>query len=101
MSRCSDKVGALDTRVSRLRSERKDIEEIVGDTEDRAVGQVEFLLPCILSLTYAESGGLDSQVNGVLTSSQMILSLRPLIPSLVSIVSMTCFRACSTRAGQS
>jgi len=41
------------------------------------------------------------QVSGVLTSSHNIFSLNPVIPNLVSIVSMTCRRACSTKAGQS
>ena len=41
------------------------------------------------------------QVTGVLTSSQMIFSRKPLIPRRPSMISITCFLARSTRDGQS
>jgi hypothetical protein len=45
MSTRPNEVGVLDRWVSSLLSEIEDIEEIVRDTEDAPVSQVELLLP--------------------------------------------------------
>jgi len=41
----ADEIGAFDTWMTGLVSERKDVEEVVGDTEDGSVGEVELFFP--------------------------------------------------------
>ena len=41
-----DKIRSFDRRMSRLMSEGEDVEEIVRDTKDTPMSEVEFLFPC-------------------------------------------------------
>lgn len=45
MNTCADKIAVSERRVTSLMAECEDVEEIVRDAEDRAVGQVEFVFP--------------------------------------------------------
>lgn len=45
MSRCADDISIGKLGVSDLVSESQDVEEVMGNTEDRSVGEVELLLP--------------------------------------------------------
>lgn len=45
MCTCSYEIGVFDTWMPRLWSEREDIEEIMSDSQDGSVGQIELFFP--------------------------------------------------------
>lgn len=58
MGRGADKVRSLDGGMARLLSESEDVEKVVGDAEDGAVGEVELVLPWQGS---ADPGGMGHE----------------------------------------